>query len=104
MLSVCVPEDYAWFEGHFEQFAVLAGAAQLKELILPVVARAFPELGSVQAMSRIKFSGRITPGNSLTVRVERGKKKGRVEFEIRNGTEVCSHGFLTLAPADESSQ
>jgi len=106
--SVRVPEDYAWFDGHFEEFAVLAGAAQLKELILPVIARAFPDLGSVQAMRRIKFSGRITPGNSLIVRVARGQKKGRVEFEIRNGTEVCSRGILILTLAsslgDESAQ
>ena len=101
-ISVRVPNDYAWFEGHFEQYAVLAGAAQLKDLILPVVARAFPELGSVQAMSRIKFSGRITPGNSLTVRVARGEKKARVEFEIRKATEVCSRGILTLAPNREA--
>lgn len=105
-ISVRVPEDYAWFEGHFEEYKVLAGAAQLKELILPVVARAFPELGSVTAMNRIKFSGRIRPGNSLIVRVERGKKRERVEFEIRKRTEVCSHGILTLAPrlTDESAQ
>lgn len=101
-ISVRVPEDYAWFEGHFEEYAVLAGAAQLKDLILPVVARAFPELGSVQAMSRIKFSGRITPGNSLTVCVARGEKKARVEFEIRKATEVCSRGILTLAPNREA--
>ncbi len=96
-ISVRVPQDYAWFEGHFEQYAVLAGAAQLKELILPMVARAFPELGSVASMSRIKFSGRITPGNSLTVRVERGVKKAQVAFEIRKESEVCSRGILTLA-------
>jgi acyl-coenzyme A synthetase/AMP-(fatty) acid ligase len=96
-IPVRVPEDYAWFEGHFEEYAVLAGAAQLKELILPVVARAFPELGAVMAMSRIKFSGRITPGNSLIVRVERCAKKGRVEFEIRKTTGVCARGILSLA-------
>ncbi len=103
-LAVRVPEDYAWFEGHFEHYAVLAGAVQLKELILPVVARAFPELGAVEAMSRIKFSCRITPGNGLTIRVARGEKKERVKFEIRKTTEVCSAGFRTLArgAGDES--
>jgi acyl-coenzyme A synthetase/AMP-(fatty) acid ligase/3-hydroxymyristoyl/3-hydroxydecanoyl-(acyl carrier protein) dehydratase len=96
-ISVRVPEDYAWFEGHFEAYAVLAGAAQLKDLIFPVVERAFPDLGAVVAMRRIKFSGRIRPGDDLTISVERGSKRSRVEFEIRKSSEVCSRGTLTHA-------
>jgi acyl-coenzyme A synthetase/AMP-(fatty) acid ligase len=95
--SVRIPEDYAWFEGHFEQFPVLAGAAQLKDLILPIVAQAFPTLGAVTAMSRVKFSGRILPGDEITVRVERGARPDRVEFEIRKTDEVCSRGILSLS-------
>ncbi len=95
-LTVHVPEDYAWFEGHFDEYAVLAGAAQLKDLIFPVVARAFPELGPVVAMRRIKFSGRIRPGDALTIRVERGAKKRRVQFEIRKSDEICSRGMLSM--------
>lgn len=96
-IAVRVPEDYAWFEGHFEEYPVLAGAAQLKELILPTVARAFPELGPVESMSRIKFTGRITPGNALSVAVERGARSRSVHFEIRKADEVCSRGILSLA-------
>jgi len=99
-IPVCVPEDYAWFEGHFEEYPVLAGAVQLKELVLPTVARAFPELGAVRRMSRIKFSGRITPGNDLSIRVERDARKGRVGFEIRKGGEVCSRGLLSLVESE----
>ncbi|HEB88042.1 MAG TPA: hypothetical protein ENI85_00580 [Deltaproteobacteria bacterium] len=95
---VDVPPDYAWFEGHFEDYPVLAGAVQLKELILPMVARAFPELGRIESMSRIKFTGRIVPGDRLLVRVERRPaKRTRVVFEIRKQGEVCSRGILTLA-------
>jgi len=53
-------------------------------------------------MSRIKFSGRITPGDLLTLRVERGARKRRVEFKIQKPTEVCSKGILDLA--DKSPQ
>jgi hypothetical protein len=102
-IPVRVPEDYAWFEGHFEQYPVLAGAAQLKELILPTVARAFPELGPVESMSRIKFTGRITPGNALSVAVERSARRGSVRFEIRKAGEVCSRGILSLAEAGETT-
>ena len=98
--SVGVPTDYAWFEGHFDGYPVLAGAVQLKELILPMLARAFPELGRVERMSRIKFTGRIVPGDTLTIRVERGARRTRVAFEIRKTEEVCSRGVLSLALED----
>ena len=101
--SVDVPNDYAWFEGHFDDFPVLAGAVQLKELVFPMVSRAFPELGSVKSMSRIKFTGRIIPGDRLSVRVERGSKKERVSFEIRKPGEVCSRGVLSLRCGDRAT-
>jgi len=100
-ISARIPEDYAWFEGHYENFPVLAGAVQLKEFILPTVSRAFPELGSVLSMSRIKFSSRIVPGDEVCVRVDRGARLGRVQFEIRKFSEICSRGVLVLS--EESS-
>lgn len=96
-IPVRIPEDFAWFEGHFEDYPVLAGAVQLKELILPTVSRAFPRLGSVLSMSRIKFTGRIVPGDQVVVRVERGTRPGRVQFEIRKASESCARGILVLA-------
>jgi hypothetical protein len=67
---------------------------QLKELVLPVVARAFPELGSVTSMRRVKFSGRIVPEDVLTVSLERDGEPSRVRFEIRRQEELCSSGTL----------
>jgi len=102
-ISARIPEDYAWFEGHYENYPVLAGAVQLKELILPTVKRAFSELGSVLAMNRIKFTGRILPGDRVVVRVERGNNKpGRVQFEIRKTSESCARGVLVLVEAERS--
>jgi acyl-coenzyme A synthetase/AMP-(fatty) acid ligase len=99
--GVRLPEDYGWFEGHFDGFPVLAGAVQLKELVFPAIARAFPDLGDVIAMPRIKFPGRITRGDSLTVRIERGVRAGRVSFEIRNGEQVRTYGTLILSQEKE---
>ena len=97
-----IPEDYAWFDGHYENFPVLAGAVQLKELILPVVVRAFPELGDVLSMNRIKFTGRILPGDDVLVRVERGDKRSRIQFEIRKADEICARGTLVLSEGNQT--
>jgi acyl-coenzyme A synthetase/AMP-(fatty) acid ligase len=94
--SASVPEDYGWFDGHFPGYPILAGAVQLKELVLPAVASAFPELGAVRTMSRVKFTGRIVPGDRVTVVVERALGADVVDFKVAKPTEVCSAGRLAF--------
>lgn len=94
--ALVIPEDYAWFEGHFPGYPVLAGAVQLKELVLPAVARAFPGLGHVREMSGIKFTGRILPGDALVVRVDRASGADAVRFEVKNASTTCAAGVLTF--------
>ena len=101
-VDVTLPPEWDGFDGHFEGYPVLAGALQLKELVLPVVARAFPELGSVLSMSRVKFSGRIVPEDALTVSLEREGEPLRVRFEIRRRGVLCSSGTLGFSAADSS--
>lgn len=93
---VRVPEDFGWFEGHFDGYPILAGAVQLKELVLPAVERAFPGIGRLRSMSRLKFNGRITPGSALVVRVSRGARPERIVFAIERQDAVCSWGALVF--------
>lgn len=93
---VRVPDDFGWFEGHFDGYPILAGAAQLKELVLPAIDRAFPGIGRLRSMSRLKFTGRITPGSALVVRVSRGARPERIVFAIERQDGVCSQGALVF--------
>lgn len=110
-VDVDLPEDYAWFEGHFEGYPVLAGAAQLKELILPSVADAFPDLGRLESMNRVKFLERIVPGAALRMEFSRALGEAgdpvhaRVRFQIdmREGA-TCSVGHLVFAQNPEDAQ
>ncbi len=95
-VAVEVPADYGWFEGHFPGYPILAGAVQLKELVLPAAKRAFPELDAVREMSRIKFTGRIVPGDRVTVVVERELGQPVVDFEVRKAKALCSAGRLAF--------
>lgn len=94
-----LPAGWDAFDGHFEGYPVLAGALQLKELVLPVVRRAFPELQGVRGMSRVKFAGRIVPEDALTIALERAGAAERVRFEILRCDEVCSSGLLEFESA-----
>lgn len=100
--SLRLPAGWDAFEGHFEGHPVLAGALQLKELVLPLVRRAFPELGGVRGLSRVKFNGRIVPQDALEIALERPGPAPRIRFEIRRGADLCSSGLLELddAPGD----
>jgi len=100
--DVRLPSYWDGFDGHFEGHPVLAGAVQLKELVLPVARSAFPELGSVRAIRRVKFTGRIVPEDRLTITLERPAAEDRVRFEILRGDETCSSGFVEFDAAERA--
>ncbi len=101
--AVEVPEDYGWFEGHFPGYPILAGAVQLKELVLPAVENAFPGLGAVKEMTGIKFTGRIVPGDRVSVQVTREGDRSVVDFVVRKPAEVCSTGRLVFGVSPSSA-
>lgn len=101
--SVHVPPDFGWFEGHFDGYPILAGAVQLKELVFPAIERAFPAVGRLRSMSRVKFTGRITPGSGLVVRVSRTPQAKRIVFAVEREGIVCSWGSLIFEPADAAA-
>ncbi|MBY0401411.1 AMP-binding protein [Myxococcota bacterium] len=100
--SVRLPAGWDAFDGHFEGHPVLAGALQMKELILPLVRHAFPELRAVRGLSRVKFTGRIVPEDALTIALVRVGAGARIRFEILRGDELCSSGLLELEAAETS--
>lgn len=93
-----VPENYAWYDGHFATYPVMAGAVQLHDAVLPCVRRALPAAGPLTALSRVKFLARIAPGDALAVTLdwERGQS-AVVDFAITVRERTCSSGRLTLA-------
>lgn len=94
--TVEVPTNYAFYDGHFPGYPVLAGAVQLHELVLPAIARAFPGLGPVAELSGIKFTGRILPGDAVVVRVERERGREHVAFDIARDGTPCTSGRISF--------
>ena len=92
-----LPPDYAFFEGHFPGYPVLAAAVQLHELVLPCLRRARPGSGPVARLAGLKFPRRIVPGDALEVRLEFRDDGRDVEFEIARDGERCTQGRLSLA-------
>ncbi len=94
-----VPSNYGWYEGHFPGYPILAGAVQLRDLALRCVRLARPELGAVSRVSRLKFLGRIQPGEDIVVTLEWAEGSEHVDMRITRDDTQCSAGRLTFAPA-----
>ncbi|TPV96828.1 MAG: hypothetical protein B7733_02795 [Myxococcales bacterium FL481] len=93
-LGIHVPTDYAWFEGHFPGYPVMAGAVQLRELVLAGLRRAWPSVTTPRSWSRLKFTQRICPGDRLVLILRRTSGGATIAFEVRRGTVSCSAGRM----------
>ncbi len=96
--DVLVPEDSAWFAGHFPGRPILAGAVQLSELVLPVLRRSQAAPPRITGWSGLKFLAPILPGDRLTVQLDVDAARGIADFLIRRGAERCSVGRVRFDP------
>lgn len=92
--TIDIPQDYIAYSGHFDQYPVLAGAIQVQHLVMPVLNSAKPEWLYPSELKRVKFMGRIEPGDR--VRVELALKEHECEFTISKSDKVCSAGALVF--------
>jgi 3-hydroxymyristoyl/3-hydroxydecanoyl-(acyl carrier protein) dehydratase len=100
--DVRVPDDYVYFEGHFDGYPILAGVVQLHELLLPLVQRVRADLGPLRELTQLKFLGRILPGDALEVTLRFAADQPDCRFQIVRGDETCSAGRLRFGPTEAS--
>lgn len=91
---VRVPHNYAGFSGHFDQYPVLAGATQLQQLLLPVLNGIETGWSAPTGLRRIKFTGRIEPGDTVDVALTLSQTE--CEFVLTKAGKVCSSGILVF--------
>lgn len=90
-----LPADLIHFDGHFPEFPLLPGVTQLASVVVPLARRAFPGLGAVQKLRRVRFRRPIGPDQTIVVTLSRAEL--RVAFEIAiegEPREVASTGTV----------
>lgn len=94
--DVQIPDDYAYYDGHFTGYPILAGAVQLSELVMPCVRALAPSLGPLREVLRLKFTGRIQPGQRVTVELSPRGDGRNVDFTIKREASACAAGTLVF--------
>ncbi len=89
-----IPSDLVFFDGHFETFKVLCGAAVIDRIVWPIVQLEQPAL-ALRAIRRLRFKRPITPSQSL--RVVLVPASGKIGFEIFDAAASVATGQLVVS-------
>lgn len=92
--KVLVPREYIGFSGHFDQYPVMAGATQIQHVVMPVLLAARPSWASPTELKRVKFTGRIEPGDTVDIELALGDNE--CTFALKKGDKICSSGTLSF--------
>lgn len=101
-VAFVVPADSVFFQGHFEGDPIFPAVAQLSELIVPAVTRAWPDLAVPSAFRRVKFTRILRPGSECVLTMVRSGTK--VEFRVESAGLVCSGVVEFRAGAEARSR
>lgn len=92
-VSLRVPVELRWLEGHFCGDPILAAVVQVREALCFVRA-SWPDLPRLARIRRAKFRSPIRPLDELVLQLQRRSDDPRVTFEYSRGGAACSGGSL----------
>jgi acyl-coenzyme A synthetase/AMP-(fatty) acid ligase/3-hydroxymyristoyl/3-hydroxydecanoyl-(acyl carrier protein) dehydratase len=92
-----VPAGLVYFRGHFDDWPVLPGVAQLGLLAVREALATWPDLRALRRVRQLKFKRPIEPDEALALELVR-HDDARIDFRIERAGELCSSGSLIFAP------
>lgn len=87
--TLAFPPDSECFRGHFPEFPVLPGVAQL-HAVCRFARQAFPDYPETATFRKLKFRRIVRPGEAISLSVER--EGGRFPFSLAVAGAVCASG------------
>ncbi|HEX7731650.1 MAG TPA: acyl-CoA synthetase [Rhodanobacter sp.] len=96
-LRLRIPDDLAYFPGHFPQAPVLPGAVQVA-WALQLAASRLGTAPQCREMEALKFQRLLRPGDHVTLTLRHDRARGKLHFAYREGETAYSSGRLVLEP------
>ncbi len=94
-LRLRVPENLCYFEGHFDDFPVVAGVVQL-EWIHELAAELLGAPPEVAFMEQIKFHHVLQPGQAFSARLDHDQERSRIAYMLHDGETRFASGRMVL--------
>ncbi|MBC7973807.1 MAG: hypothetical protein H7138_02395, partial [Myxococcales bacterium] len=89
-----IPRDLAFFGGHFEELAILPGAALVERVVWPAVKAEYPEVRALRAIRRLRFRRPVYPDQELAIAFTRAAQ--RLTFEVSCAALPVAGGQLVV--------
>lgn len=98
-----VSKELLAFEGHFPEFSVFPGVAQIA-MVQQIISQYFASLGVIQRIEQLRFQNFILPDQEIFIVLEQTEKS--INFKLSNAAqEVVASGrlfFKDQQPQDQS--
>jgi len=94
-LTLSIPKNLRWFQGHFPGRPILPGVVQLDWAVQFARLPLGVELAAATQF-QIKFKAVIEPGDVLDLELRHDVARGRLAFAYRRGGQECSSGTVYL--------
>jgi uncharacterized membrane protein len=94
-LRLRVPEDLCYFDGHFDDFPVVAGVVQL-EWIHELAAELLGAPPTIARMEQIKFHQLLQPGQAFSARLDHDRERSRIAYVLHDGEARFASGRMVL--------
>jgi 3-hydroxymyristoyl/3-hydroxydecanoyl-(acyl carrier protein) dehydratase len=94
-ITLAVPHDLEYFDGHFPGAPVVPGVVQIKWAL--DLARRLLGLGGVFAgIEALKFQHTLGPGAEVTLELKYADGSGKLHFAFRSGEQRFSSGRVRM--------
>ena len=93
-LTLYIPGELPYFQGHFPDYPLLPGVIQLEWALDFAAEYLHIEHGHISRIDQLKFSQPVLPETQLQLLLQH--YPGRLYFEYRNGATLYANGKLTL--------
>ena len=98
VLSIYIPDDLSYFQGHFPEQPVVPGVVQI-HWVGEIAKRYFSSIGFV-SLRAVKFGNVILPGMVLNLTLDYQSKKHTFRFEYSDEKTSYSSGLIICSSSD----